>query len=126
MVHKWAITCQHLKRHLRCTLAGPSPDLSDQNQRKLLQTTSQTQNATLLVLSFYNFKFKNIVETALADRTLLHVKERTSKEKSRSCHPFLQPASSHQPVYQAQALRFALSSTQKPQEPWLRRAADHT
>lgn len=49
---------------------GPSSELSGQNQRKLLQTTFQTQNATLLVLSSYYFKFKNIVETVLADRTL--------------------------------------------------------
>lgn len=70
MVHKRAITRQHLSRHVRCTLVGPSPELSNQNQRKLLQTTSQAQNATLLVLSSYYFKFKNIVETVLADRTL--------------------------------------------------------
>lgn len=70
MVHTPAITCQHLSRHVRCTLVGPSSELSGQNQRKLLQTTFQTQNATLLVLSSYYFKFKNIVETILADRTL--------------------------------------------------------
>lgn len=47
-------------------------------------------------------------QSLLTEVYMLHVKERTSEEKSHSLTPFLPAASPHQPVYQAQAPRLAL------------------